>query len=384
MSRIVLSRLVFVGLTLMAGAVLWWRSSPPSAEARAPAIPAARKPGPVVSHLPTPSTTNDQAVLASLRATAQTDPDRALAQANQLMANSTQAEIYSSFFAEFAARDLSSAIARLAQVPAGAGRDNALRAIADVWTRSDGPGALAWAQSLPPADRAAALESVINELARTEPLRAIELATKFLGGLAFERIAFNALQQLTPSDPRSAAAIVSQLPMGETQTLAASAVARTLAEHDPTEALTWINTLPGATLQRLALNCALEGWATKDAVAPGAYVALMPAGAAQDAAAEHVARMACARSPQAAIEWAQALASESARRVTLTAIGSVWAQREPVAATHWAATLPAGAAQTGAVSGAYSYWLLRDATAARAWLATANLAEDVKVRIVRQ
>ena len=323
-----------------------------------------------------------QGMLMVLDAVAQRDPDRALALAAELAITREQRSFYSSFFARLAQSDLPSAVTRLALVPAGDSRGNALRAVADVWAQTDLPAALAWAQQLPAGDRAIALESTLQTLLLQDPLRAIELAHQFLDGPALERTLGDALRRLTEINPQGAAGIVVQLPLGETQTFAALGVARALAAGDPGAALAWIKTLPAGETQRLALNNALDSWVAVDSAAAGSYVAQMPPGAAQDVAADHFARLVGARDPQTAIAWAQALTSESARQTALITIGSAWAQHAPAAATAWAMTLPAGAVQTGALSGAFSYWLQRDAPAAQSWLATANLSADVEARLL--
>ena len=87
------------------------------------------------------------------------------------MTTREQAAIYNVLFDTFARENPATAAARLALVPAGPARENALRALAGVWLRADVPAALAWAQQLPSADRAPALESALHELARTEPLQ---------------------------------------------------------------------------------------------------------------------------------------------------------------------------------------------------------------------
>lgn len=316
-----------------------------------------------------PGADYDLGLLLLLDTLVRRDAERALAVARGLVTTREQSAIYSSFFDQFARENPLNAVQRLALVPAGPGRENALRALASAWVRSDAPAALAWAQRLPTADRAPALESALTELALKDPLQTIQLAAQSLTGTALERTVFRAFQKIAASDPTAAAGLVSLLPPGELQTRAAVGVARALAEKNPPAALTFVQTLPAGSAQRLALNHALTGWATNDSLAAGQHVAGMPPGPAQDAAVSHLATLLAAQ-PPAARAWAQTLTAESARSAALISIASAWAQQDPAAATRWAGWQPPSPAAATALTGALSYWVLQDAAAARDFVGT--------------
>lgn len=304
-----------------------------------------------------------QGVLLLLEKIGRTDPERALALARELVATREQRAIYSSLFAQLAA-DPASAVARLTAVPAGEGRDFALRALADGWSRTDPAAALAWARSLAGADRPPAMEAVLATLGTTDPLRAIELAHETLTGAAFERTLVAALQALTRTDPKAAGALVNTLTPGDAQTQAALAVARALAAQNPGDALAWARTLAAGDTQRLAVNNVLEIWAAKDPVAAGQYVVRMNAGPEQETAAGHLARL-LAANPAGAIAWAQSFTSEPSRQAALVNLASAWAQRDPAAAARWAGSLASPDVRTPALHGALSYWVMQDSGAAR-------------------
>jgi hypothetical protein len=316
-----------------------------------------------VRQLP-PGAEHTQGLLLVLDAIGRTDLDRALTLARELVTTREQRAIYSSLFAQLAAADPASAVARLALVPAGDSRDYALRALADGWNRTDPAAALAWARGLAGADRTAAMEAVLATLGSTDPLRTIELAHETLTGAAFERTLVAALQALTLTDAKAAGALVNTLTPGEAQTQAALAVARALAAQNPSEALVWVRTLPAPDAQRLALNNVLEIWAAQDPVAAGQYVVQMNAGPEQEAAAGHLARL-LAANPAGAIAWAQSLTSEPARQTALVNLASAWAQNDPAAAARWATSLASLDVRTPALNGALSYWVMQDSGAAR-------------------
>ena len=316
-----------------------------------------------------PGVDRDTALAIFLDALHRRDADDALALARELVVTREQAAIYSVFFDTFARENPATAVAQLARVPAGPGRENALRALASVWVRADAPAALAWAQRLPDAERMPALESALHELTLRDPLQAIELAQTFLSGPALERTLFLALQRLTAGDPAAAAGLVTLLPPGETQTRAALDVARGLADKNPTAALDFIGQLPAGPARQLALHNALTSWAVTAPAAAGQYVAALPVGAMQDAAAAHLASL-LAREPATALAWAQSLTAPGARDAALVSVASAWAQTDAPAATRWAAAQSPGRATETALTGALSYWLLNDAKEARDFVTT--------------
>jgi hypothetical protein len=263
-----------------------------------------------------------QGLLLVLRAEAGRDPERALALARERVVTPEQAAFYNSFFAELARRDVSSAVQRLAQVPDGAGRRNAIRAVVDVWAVADFPPAFDWARGLPSADEpAVAIESALAALVEKEPLRAFPLSRENLESPALERVGAAAVRSIMTTDPDAAAGLVMTLPASEARTLAVVDVARALASRDPARAASWIGTLRERKLSRLALNSVLEIWVASDSVAAGNYVVRMNPGPAQDAAAGQFARINGKRSPQETIAWAGQLQSPSARETALSAIG---------------------------------------------------------------
>lgn len=330
-----------------------------------------------VRQLP-PGADYTQGLLMVLAALGRQDPDRALALAGELVTTREQRAIYSLLFAQLAAADPAAAVRRLAAVPAGGSRDDALRALADGWARADLPAALAWARQLDPADRMPAMESVLVALAAADPLRVFDLARQTLTGAAFDRTVAAALQSLVRTDPRGAAAFVPALAPGEAQTQATLMVARALAAQDPDAALAWSKTLPAENLQSLALHNILDLWGAKDPAAAGRYVAQLAPGPTQDAASEYVARLLTAADPAGAIAWAEALAAPSARDRALVNIASTWAQTAPATAARWANSLGTADLRADALRGALSYWMQQDSQGARDFVFT--LTGDTQAR----
>jgi hypothetical protein len=321
-----------------------------------------------------------QAVLVALQSIGQSDPDRALSLARELVRNREDAAIYSVLFSQLAEKDPVAAAQRLSSV-GDRGREKAVRALADAWARRDSTAARSWAEQLSGDDRRFAVESVALSLVEQDPLRGIELAQKYLDGASLDHVLTTALPKLGETDASAAAAIVALLPAGETQVLAAGDVARRLAARNPSEALTWARSLSDARAQQVASNNVLDIWATTAPRAAEQYVAQLEPGPVQTAAIEHLARTIGTHSANEAVAWVQALPSGSARDAAVPAVASAWAQHDPAAATRWASSLPVTAAQTEALNGALSYWLLKDGGAAENFVTGLSGEMQVKAAV---
>lgn len=329
-----------------------------------------------VRALPAGSAEYSMGVLLTLDFLSQRDVDRALQLASELVKSRRESVFYNALFDRLARTDPRSATSRLALVPNGEGRANALRALTDVWSASDFSAAFAWAKTLTDStERGAALEAALQNLAARDPMNAIALARDTLDGSALERALTTALHALTASDPSTAAAVVSQLPPSPTKTSAALEVARVLSERNPAQALTWIETLPAGDTRSLALGNAIEAWAAHDTYGARNYVSQMPAGPEQDGAATRIASILGGSTPADAIAWAQSLTAPSARSAATIAIGSAWAHNDPAAAANWASQLPTDSSvRADTLASALSYWTLQDARAAQDFVRTLDAA----------
>src|SRR2546430_6664844 len=85
-----------------------------------------------VRQLPATSSDYTQGLLIVLEAIGLHDPTRALSLARELAFTREQLAIYSSLFAQVAQQNVQTAVLHLGEVPAGAARGNALRALVDI------------------------------------------------------------------------------------------------------------------------------------------------------------------------------------------------------------------------------------------------------------
>ncbi len=324
-----------------------------------------------------------QALIMVLDALARRDPERALQLAAELAVTREDRIIYNILFDRFARESVPTAIQRLALVPAGEARENALRALTDAWVSADYAAALAWARSLADAgDRRIAIESALVDIAQREPLVVLELAPQNLEGASLERVLATALRKLNETDPTRAASLLSLLPAGgDPHTLAAIEIARTWVTRDAPAALVWLDTLPAGRARDLALGNLLQVWGQQAPDLAGRHVVQLSPGATLNHVAPVLAATLAQSDPQNAIAWAGTLGSDPARSASLVAIASTWAQRDPAAALAWAITLPADSTRDTAIANAHANWRLQDASAASTWLDSAKLPPDVKFRL---
>lgn len=185
------------------------------------------------------------------------------------------------------------------------GGQNGASVIASEWARQDPEGALAWASSLT-ADKGAAMNSVISEVAK--------------------------------NDPRKASQMISQLEAGD-RADAYRSVAAQYGALDFAEAQSWIRTLP-ADDQAAAMASAIGGLSNSNPTEAAKQVALMEAGEAKDRAIATVVEDLARTDPQAAATLLQQLGDdEGALRDGMRNLMSSWTSQNPTAALAYANSL---------------------------------------------
>jgi hypothetical protein len=179
--------------------------------------------------------------------------------------------------------------------------------IAGEWARQDPAAALAWADSLT-TDKSQAMNSVIGEVAKT--------------------------------DPKKAAAMLASM-AGTDKSDAYRSVAAEYGALNFTEAQTWIRTLP-AEDQTEALASAIGGLSNNDPQAAATQVALMAAGDAKDGAIAEVVGDWARMNPQAAADFLRQQDSAQAQQDSMRQLMPAWVAQNPAAALAYANTYEAG------------------------------------------
>ncbi len=197
------------------------------------------------------------------------------------------------------------------------GGQGASSIIATEWARQDPTAAMAWAASLT-SGKSQAMNSVITELAKTDPRKAAEMISQF-------------------DDASKADAYRS--------------VASQYGAKDFNEAQAWIRTLPAAD-QAGALAAAIGGLSNTDPEKAALQVATMEDGNAKDRLVGPIARDLARKDPQAAADFVKSQTSEQAQQDAMRDFMPTWTNQNPVAALAFANNFPQGEVRDSAI-GAY-------------------------------
>ena len=262
--------------------------------------------------------------------------------------------------------------------PMGGGQGGA-SIIASEWARQDSAAALAWASSLT-TDKGQAMNSVIGEVAKTDPRKAAEM-----------------IGQMDAADRAGAY----------------RSVAAQYGALDFVDAQTWVRTLP-ADDQAAAMASAIGGLSNTDAAAAATQVNAMNAGEAKDRLIPDVVEDLARTNPQAAADFLKKQESEDAQRNGMRNLMPTWTSQDPTAALAYANSFPAGQVRDSALQ-AYVWsnnkgapadlikiaatieddgdrdrsigvtamrWMREDALAAKAYVeASTDLSDEAKQRI---
>jgi len=179
--------------------------------------------------------------------------------------------------------------------------------IASEWARQDPVAAMAWASSLT-TEKNQALNSVVGEVAKTDPKKAAEM-----------------LATTTSTDKGDAYRMI----------------AGSYGALNFSEAKTWISTLPAAE-QAAALAAAIGGLSNNDPQAAAKQVALMAAGDAKDGVISTVVKDMARSNPQAAADFLKQQTSADAQQNSMRQLMPVWVAQNATAALSFANSFEAG------------------------------------------
>jgi hypothetical protein len=300
-----------------------------------------------------------------------------------------------------ATRDPRSAMARVAQMPPGAPRQQLVQIIANGLGQRDADGALAWARSLQPPD-AAAVAAVIGGIAMQDAPHALDLAAQIADpneqAQALTHVVTSSAMRDGASSERLLERVLALGNVPQRQMLVQMTL-RTWAARAPEEAADWL--LANATLATPEVVAQVASqYATFDAASAAAFATRLPA-ESRGAWLRGVATAYASTDPRGALDWVEQLRGtpeydETANAILIngaaqyepaaaarlldsidddndrqTAVFNValrWARQDPPAAASWAAAERGDAARVAAMGAVTQVWAARDARAAQAWV----------------
>ena len=353
--------------------------------------------------------------------TVQTDPSRALGLAGRI-GGQAALQLQWQAIERLARQDPHAAFAYTESLAPGTQRKNLRDIVARAFGQRDPDAALAWAASFhPPA--ADLQKSVLDGVARVDPIRAIELsiasdAPRPPYGGGFQNFGLiNAAFTSVAKHQVSRAAIAERvlaIEDAKTREEWAQTVAGVWARADARAAVDWL-VANHERVGKAAYSSAAQGIAQTDPTAGLRYSNQLPADV-RDSWVDGVASMAAMNDPSGAAEWlaqfrgepsyeraASAVVRAGAQRgdpvqvstlfATLpeaeqvrsaAALGEAWARREPDAGTRWALSLPAGAVRDAALTGLVRAGDRMPDPATLALFGTREAREEALVNVVRR
>lgn len=196
----------------------------------------------------------------------------------------------------------------------GPGGQSGSSIIASEWARQDPAAAMAWASSLT-TGKGDAMNSVITEIAKT--------------------------------DPRKAAEMVGQLDEGDRGD-AYRSIAGQYGALDFAAAQAWVRGLP-ADDQAAALASAIRGLSGTDPQAASVQLAAMEPGEARDRVLDDVVENLARKDPLAAADLIKKEESEEAQRDGMRSLMPAWTSQNPAAALAFAESFPQGSVRDSAI-----------------------------------
>ena len=321
----------------------------------------------------------------SVRLWAEKNPQHAAAIAAQAGTTAGGREALATVGKAWAMNDPKSALAYAATLPAA--QRHALAAGAMVeWGGRDAQAAAAYLAALPDATlRAGLAPFLVESWAKAAPQQALDWAQENLRGAARATALGSIVGSLAQQDVARAAELVSGLDAGGSKNKAIGSLVEQWFQKDGAAPIAdWLLKLPEADAREAGFeklgfqwlwNSGAEGAAKAAALAIGPQGDLVPMNFLTQIAGDQARR-----DPVAAMKWADQLPPG---RITQTRQGvlSEWMQARPEAATEWVLDQPAGDARHGLITAA-SHQLLWNATPETAQIFFARLpaAERVQVR----
>jgi len=292
-----------------------------------------------------------------------------------------------SIFAQWALQDPTTAAQEALALPEGQNRSHSLDYVAQSWSIVDPAAAVAWLNTLPADSKNKEIQSVITNLgitdgpalmpflnslpdgpnnplfiqqlnadasdpkpyvldgvttawAQSDPAGLLAFADQNLAGKAYDTAYTAAINQLTNTDPASAAAYLAQHPDPTVAAQTYPVLAKTWAQQDPTAALAWAQSLStdNFTLRNSTLNGVAQGMVATDPQAAATYVQQNMANDPDFIAmTTHITNAwgSAGGDPVAALSWAESLPPVTRNRAVVAAVTQL-AKADPALAAQTA------------------------------------------------
>ncbi len=307
----------------------------------------------------------NNALLASIiTQIAASDPQLAMAEANAIANRTLRSQAVTQAVAQTAQHAPQRAAELLGTVDDPSARTRSVQQIAGTWAQNDYDAALAWAETLSPAERRLALRSMGHILLQYDPdaaMRHLEYldgrdAETLAGSIAtqladqrsldaalafvsrYEGTAGHAAMQrqlvdnVARNDPLRAAELAGRIAEAEQRDQAYLSVVTALSERDPAAAAGWIETIESDAMKNHATQRLLGNWYFADPGAASAWLDRLPRGGHRDAAIAAIVPQVATTDPDSVQRMIDSIQDEHMRRRTRLVQAQSLVQYRPDAA----------------------------------------------------
>ncbi|MCB1094135.1 MAG: hypothetical protein KDN22_00975 [Verrucomicrobiae bacterium] len=234
------------------------------------------------------------------RSLADSDPKAAAEWASGMENVAIRKEALSSVVRSWANRDPEGAKEYIQSIENPDVRRDTMASLTDGMATRSLKEAETWALNLEGADRSAALASIVKNAASRDPEHAPELYETFASGLDGEDADRSEYHQV------------------------ASAVANQMAQTEPARAVEWLGTLPDGKARDEAMGGLASAWASYDPYATSAWLQQQEPGSGRDIAAGKLITTIARDDPDSAWQWATAIGEASRRREAAATVIEAW------------------------------------------------------------
>ncbi len=255
----------------------------------------------------------------------------------------------------------------------GMGGQGGASIIASEWARQDPDGAMAWAASLT-TEKGAAMNSVIGEIAKSDPAKAITMLSQLEEGQRSDAYASIATQY-GASDFNAAQTWIRSLPTDQQADALASAIGG-LSNVDPRKAADELGKMADGDAKNRLIPEVIGDLAREDAQAAGELLKKQGGEEAQRGGMRPLMSTWTAANPAAALDYANSFAPGKVRDSALQTWAFSNTQGDPAEIVGVAETITDERDRSRAVGMTAMRWMREDETAAKAYIESSNVLSD--------
>jgi len=200
---------------------------------------------------------------------------------------------------------------------------------------------LRWAGGLPQGEaQKRAYAGLFTEWSKTNPQAAIQALSEISGPArteAMKSIA-NGWSRRSPDDALRWAASAATSTPNERNSLIAASI-RNMSESSPEKAAAVVASLPQAHRVE-AMRSLINQWSSKNLPAAAQWLDKQPAGDAKDASLRSLADKIADDDPRSALSWAANISTTHKKLAAMEAVARQWMHNDPTAARAWITTSP--------------------------------------------